>query len=68
MYTKLPTYKIVVASQCFRNSEPLSHLPIAVYMSQAKSLRLHQKDLPKLGKDCAGLQSFDFFIEQNPHL
>jgi hypothetical protein len=33
MYTKLPTYKMVVVDQCFRNSELLSHLPFIVYMS-----------------------------------
>jgi hypothetical protein len=40
MYTKLPTYKIVVADQYSRNLELLSHLPVVVCTSQAKSLQL----------------------------
>jgi hypothetical protein len=53
--TKLPTYKMVVVDQCFRNSELLSHLPFTVYMSQTESLQLLQKALPKLGKACVSL-------------
>jgi hypothetical protein len=55
MYTKLPTCKKVVADQCSRSLELLSHLPIVVYTNQAESLRLHQKAPPKLGKGYAGL-------------
>jgi hypothetical protein len=68
MYPKLPTYKITVADRCSRNLALLSRLPIAICMSQAESLQLLQKDLPKLGKACAGISSFEFFKERNPQL
>jgi hypothetical protein len=55
MYTKLPTYRMVVIDQCSKNSELLSHLPIAVCMSWAESLQLLQKALYKLGKAYAHL-------------
>jgi hypothetical protein len=55
MYTRLPTYKIVVVDRCSRNLELLCRLSVAVYMSPDESLRLLQKAPPKLGKDCAGL-------------
>jgi hypothetical protein len=46
---------MVIADHHSRNSELLSCLTAAVYMSQAESFRLLQKALPKLGKACAGL-------------
>jgi hypothetical protein len=55
MYTKLPTYKMVVVDQCSRNLELLSYLPIAVYMSQAERLQLLQKAPPKVEKAYVGL-------------
>jgi hypothetical protein len=33
MYTRLPTYKMVVTNQCSKNLELLSRLPTTVYMS-----------------------------------
>jgi hypothetical protein len=47
------------------NSEPRSHLLAAAYMSQVESLRLLQKDPPKLGKACVGLWSFGSFKVRN---
>jgi hypothetical protein len=55
MYSKLPTYRIVVANRCSRNLEPQSHPPVAACMSRAESVRLLQMALPKLGKVYVGL-------------
>jgi hypothetical protein len=68
IYTKLPTYKKVVANQYSKNLEPRSHLPFVLYTSQAKSLSWLGRILLKLGKACVGLLSFEFLAGWNRQL
>jgi hypothetical protein len=51
----LLTYKNVSTDHLFRSLELQNHLLIIVYMSLVESLRLLQKDPPKLEKACADL-------------
>jgi hypothetical protein len=52
---RLPTYKKVLTDHCSRSLELQSHILIAVCMSLVESLRVFQKNPPRLGKACAGL-------------
>jgi hypothetical protein len=58
---KLPTYRKVLTDRRSMNLKPRSHLLTAPYLSQVESLRLLQKDPPRLGKACVRLWSFGSF-------
>jgi hypothetical protein len=62
---KIPTYRKVLTDHHSMNSEPQSHLLATAYMSQVESLRLHQKDSPRLRKACVSLWSFGSFEVRN---
>jgi hypothetical protein len=55
MYKRLPTYKKVSTDHHSRNLELWNHLLVAICMGLVKSLRLFQKDPPRLEKACVGL-------------
>jgi hypothetical protein len=61
----LTTYRKVLSDDRSMNSEPQSHLLAAAYMSRVESLRLVQKDPPRLEKACIGLWLFGSFKVQN---
>jgi hypothetical protein len=61
----LTTYRKVITDHHSTNLEPRRHLLVAAYMSRVESIRLPQKDPPRLGKACVDLWSFGSFEVQN---
>jgi hypothetical protein len=61
MYKKLTTYRKVLIDHRSMNLEPRIHLLAVAYMSWVESLRLLQKDPPKLEKACVSLWLFGPF-------